>query len=190
MSLMKSMKKPSKTEKKSIPLSKVYQLIEPGPVLMVTTSFQGKDNVMSMSWHMMVDFEPPLLACVISENNYTFELLRKTRQCVLNIPTVELVKKVIAVGNIHGKDVDKFEKFNLEKSPASSGKAPLLAEAFANLECKVTDMKLAKKYNIFFLEVMKAWAWPKKGKPLTIHHCGYGNFTVDGKLIKIPSKMK
>lgn len=184
------MKNLSKEVKKPLPLSKVYQLIEPGPVLMVTTSYKGKDNVMSMSWHMMVDFEPPLIACVISENNYSHELLKKSKECVLNIPPVELINEVIAVGNIHGKDIDKFEKLKLKKSLASCVKAPLLAEAYVNLECKVTDMKLAKKYNIFFMEVVKAWISTDKKKALTIHHCGHGSFRVDGKLLKVPSKMK
>ena len=49
---------------RSYPLSKVYQTIEPGPVVLLTTAEAGRANVMTMSWHMMVDFEPPLIACI------------------------------------------------------------------------------------------------------------------------------
>ena len=55
-------------KKKSLPLSKVYQLIEPGPVVMVSTAEAKKANIMTMSWHMMIDFVPPLIALVMSED--------------------------------------------------------------------------------------------------------------------------
>lgn len=177
-------------KKKSIPLSKVYQLLEPGPVTMVTTSYKGHPNVMTMTWQMMIDFEPPIFACVISNENYTFGILKKTKECVINIPTVELVEKAVFVGNTSGRKVDKFEKFHLLQEPASQVKAPLLTECYANLECKVIDMKMATKYNIFILEVVKAWIRPTKKRARMVHHCGEGVFVVDGEVIKLPSKKK
>jgi flavin reductase (DIM6/NTAB) family NADH-FMN oxidoreductase RutF len=177
-------------KKKSLPLSKVYQLIEPGPVVMVTTSLERKANVMTMSWHMMIDFEPPIVGIVMSNRNYSFELLKKTKECVINIPTVELAEKVIGVGNTSGSKVDKFEKFHLASEAASYVKAPLLTECYANIECKVIDMKMALKYNIFIVEVVKAWVRPTKESPRMIHHCGNGVFVVDGDVISLPSGKK
>jgi flavin reductase (DIM6/NTAB) family NADH-FMN oxidoreductase RutF len=176
--------------KKNLPLSRVYQLLEPGPVVMVTTSLNGKPDIMTMSWHMMVDFEPPVVACVISNRNYTFDIIKKTKECVINIPTEELAAKVVKVGNCSGRKVDKFKKFELTQEPASFVKAPLIAECFVNLECKVIDTKMATKYNIFILEVLKGWITTSKEKVRTIHHCGNGVFAVDGKVIKLPSKKK
>ncbi len=176
--------------KKTLPLSRVYQLLEPGPVTMVTSSYKGKVNVMSMSWQTMIDFEPPILACVISDQNYSFDLIKNSKECVINIPTVEIAKKVVDVGNVSGGKVDKFQKFNLAQESASKVKAPLLSECYASLECKVIDMKMAKKYNIFILEVIKAWVRPSKKRPRTIHHAGNGVFVVDGEVIKLPSKKK
>jgi len=63
------------------PLSKVYQLLEPGPVVLLTTSFRGR--VMTLSWHMMVEFAPPVVACVASSANHSFAALRATRECVI-----------------------------------------------------------------------------------------------------------
>jgi len=57
---------------KALPLSKVYQLLKPGPVVLLTTVRRGVPNVMTMSWHMMVEFEPPQIACVVSNANYSF----------------------------------------------------------------------------------------------------------------------
>ena len=81
--------------KRVFPLSKVYGLLEPGPVVLLTTAHQGKANVMTMSWHTMMEFEPPLVGCVVSNRDFSFDALKATRQCVLNIPTVELAAKVV-----------------------------------------------------------------------------------------------
>ena len=176
--------------KKSFPLSKVYGLLEPGPVVLVTTSSGMKFNIMTMSWHMMLDFEPPLVGCVISNRNYTFNIFRKTKECVINIPTLELAEKVVGCGNSSGRKIDKFKFFGLTPMTASCVKAPLIEECYANLECKVVDVKMVAKYNLFILEVLKAWINPAMKDPRTIHHRGRGAFMVAGETIKLPSKMK
>lgn len=176
--------------KKSLPLSKVYQLIEPGPVVLVSSQRGKQPNVMAMSWHMMVDFEPPLIACVLSNRDYTFDTVRKTKECVINIPTVELARKVVACGNTSGQDMDKFKKFGLTPSAAACVRAPLIDECYANLECKVIDTTLVNKYGIFIFEVVKAWVDRSRKHPRTIHHQGNGVFVVDGKILKLPSNMK
>jgi flavin reductase (DIM6/NTAB) family NADH-FMN oxidoreductase RutF len=176
--------------KKSFPLSQVYRLLEPGPVVLVTTAGKGKANIMAMSWHTMIDFEPPIVGCVISDRNHTFSIVKATKECVINIPTVELAAKVVGCGNTSGRRVDKFKTFHLTPVAGSRVKAPLIRECYANLECKVVDMRMAAKYNLFILEVLKAWIDPSKKNPRTIHHLGRGAFMVAGKTIKLPSKMK
>jgi flavin reductase (DIM6/NTAB) family NADH-FMN oxidoreductase RutF len=173
---------------KNLPLSKVYQLLEPGPVVLLTTARKGRPNVMTLSWHMMVEFEPPLVACVVTNRDYSFAALRATRECVIAIPAVELARKVVGVGNCSGRDFDKFLAFQLTSLPAESVKAPLVAECFANLECKVIDTRFVNKYCMFVLEVIKAWIDPSQTNPKTIHHHGYGKFVVDGRTIKLKSE--
>jgi len=176
--------------KKNFPLSRVYSLLEPGPVVLLTTAQKGRPNIMTMSWQTMMEFEPPTVGCVISNRNYTFGILKATKQCVINIPTVELAAKVVGCGNTSGRKVDKFEAFELTPTPASQVDAPLVAECYANLECKLVDAKLVEKYCFFILEVLKAWIDPAKKRPRTIHHLGKGAFMVAGRTIKLPSKMK
>jgi len=176
--------------KKSFPLSKVYGLLEPGPVVLVTTARNKKPNIMTMSWYTMMEFEPPLVGCVISNRNYSFDLLKTTKECVINIPTLKIAEKVVACGNTHGAKVNKFEKFGLTPKPASQVGAPLIEECYANLECRVVDTKMVANYCFFILEVVKAWIDPKVKNPRTIHHLGSGNFMVAGKTIKLKSKMK
>ena len=176
--------------KKSFPLSKVYGLLEPGPVVLVTTAGKERANVMTMSWHTMMEFTPPLVGCVISNRNFTFDLLKTTRNCVINIPTVELAEKVVGCGNTSGRRVDKFKALGLTPETATFVKAPLIRECYANLECEVYDAKLVNKYNFFILEVLKAWIDQSKRDSRTIHHRGRGVFAVSGKTITLPSKMK
>ncbi len=176
--------------KKNLPLSQVYKLLEPGPVVMVTTVRKGRPNVMTMSWLTMMDFEPPIVGIIMGEQSYSFGNLKATKECVINIPTVELAKKVVRVGNTTGAKVDKFKTIGLTPVPATRVKPPLVKECFANLECKVIDARMAAKYNFFVLEVLKAWIDPSMKNPRTIHHQGNGNFIVDGKKIKLRSGMK
>jgi flavin reductase (DIM6/NTAB) family NADH-FMN oxidoreductase RutF len=176
--------------RKSFPLAKVYGLLEPGPVVMVTTAHGGRPNVMPMSWHTMLEFEPPLVGIVISNRNYSFGLLKAARECVIGIPTVEIAEQVVACGNTSGADVDKFSEFGLTPRPASLVGAPLIEECYANLECRMADTRMVPRYCLFVVEVVKAWIDPAVKNPQTIHHLGSGNFMVAGKRIKLKSKMK
>lgn len=174
---------------KSLPLARVYQLLEPGPVVLLTTAAKGRSNVMTMSWHMMVEFTPPLVACVVSPADHSFRALRATKECVIAVPAVALAPKVVGIGNCSGRDVDKFERFGLTPVPARMVAPPLVAECFANLECRVADTRLVNAYSLFVLEVVKAWTDPAQKDPRTIHHRGYGRFAVDGETITLASKM-
>ena len=176
--------------KRSFPLSKVYGLLEPGPVLLLTTAHKGKANVMALSWHTMMDFEPPLVGCVVSARNFSFGALTKTRECALNIPSAELASKVVGCGNVSGRHKDKFEDFDITPIPGTLVAAPLISECFANLECRIADTRLVNRYNFFVLEVLKAWTDPSLKDPRTLHHRGHGRFMIAGETIKLPSKMK
>jgi flavin reductase (DIM6/NTAB) family NADH-FMN oxidoreductase RutF len=174
---------------KDLILSKVYQLLEPGPVVLLTTAHKGHANVMTNSWHMMVEFQPPLIACVVSNANFSFAALRATKECVIAIPALEMASKIVGIGNCSGRSVDKFKRFGLTPVPAARVMPPLVAECFANLECRVVDTHLANKFNLFILEVVKAWSDPAQKNPRTIHHHGNGRFAVDGEMIKLKSRM-
>jgi len=180
----------AKNGKRSFPLSKVYQLLEPGPVVLLTTAGTARPNAMPMSWHTMMEFEPPLVGCVVSNRNHSFRALLATRECVINIPTAALVTKVVGCGNTSGRRVDKFERFGLTPAPAAQVGAPLLDECYANLECKVVDTQLVAKYCFVILEVVKAWVDPTRANPKTLHHLGRGHFMVAGRRITLPSSKK
>lgn len=178
------------TLKKPLPLSEVYRLLEPGPVVLVATALRGRPNVMTMSWHTMLDFEPPLVGCVIGERSRTFAVLRETKELTINIPAAALAKTVVACGNVSGRDVEKFKAYGLTPTPASRVRAPLVGECFAGLECRLIDETLVERYNFFVLEVLAAWIAPARTRARTLHHLGWGRFMVAGKTIALPSKMR
>lgn len=176
--------------KRNLNLAKAYTLLEPGPVVLISTAHKGRRNIMTLSWHCMMEFEPPLVGFVMSNANDSFALLKASKECVINIPTVEIAQQVVAVGNSHGRKVDKFAAFGLTAKPAAQVQAPLIAECYANLECRVVDRRLVNQYNFFILEVVKGWIDTAVKNPQTLHHRGNGVFMVAGKVIKLPSKMK
>jgi len=176
--------------KRAYPLAKVYGLLEPGPVVLVATARKGQANIMTMSWHTMMEFEPPLLGCVISGRNASFDTLKATRECVVNIPTLALAKQVVGIGNCSGRSVDKFAKYGLTAVPASLVQAPLIVECYASLECRVADTRLVNAYNFFILEVLKAWVDTAVKNPQTLHNRGNGVFAVAGAPVRLRSGMK
>lgn len=177
-------------KKRAYPLEKVYGLLETGPVVLLSTADKGRDNAMTMSWHTMMEFEPPLVGVVISGRNFSHRALKSSRECVLNIPTSDLGQQVVACGNASGRDTDKFAQYGLQRAPASKVAAPLIAQCYANLECRVVDTRFVPRYDFFVLEVVQAWTDPRCRNPETMHHRGWGSFMLAGKTVKLPSRMR
>jgi flavin reductase (DIM6/NTAB) family NADH-FMN oxidoreductase RutF len=175
--------------KRTFPLAKVYRLLEPGPVLLMATAGKACPNVMTLSWQMPMEFEPPLVGCVLSNMDYSYGLLKASRECTLNIPTADLIDQVVAVGNSSGRDTDKFQAFGLTPKPAKLVAAPLVKECYASLECRIADTRMVNRYGLFILEVVHAWVDTAVKHPKTLHHLGNGVFMVAGEDIKTTSAM-
>ncbi len=173
--------------KKNFPLAKVYSLLEPGPVILVSSAWKGRLNVMPMSWHTMIDFDPPLVGCVISGRNHSFGMIRASKECVINIPDVSIARETVACGNVSGARVDKFAKFGLTPEKAALVKAPLIKECWASLECRLHDARMAARYDLLVFKVVKAWVDPARKAPATLHHRGGEEFMVAGRRLKIRS---
>jgi flavin reductase (DIM6/NTAB) family NADH-FMN oxidoreductase RutF len=161
-----------------MPLSKAFTLIESGPVVLVTTSDGKKDNIMTISWTMVMDFTP-IFAITTGPWNYSYTALRKSKECVISIPTVELLDKVVGVGTCSGSDTDKFEKFGLTPVKGKYVRSPLIMECLANIECKVRD--IVQKHNIVVLEGIAAYFDSSRKEKRTVHAVGDGTFIVDGR---------
>lgn len=176
--------------KVELPLAEVYAVLEPGPVVLLSTAQAGRANVMPMSWHCMLEFEPPQVGCVVSAANHSFAALEATGECVLNVPSAELLDRLVACGNSHGDQVDKFASFALTAVSSAQVAVPRVEECWANLECRVIDRQLVGSYNFFILEVLQAWHDPQVTAPRTLHHRGYGKFMIAGEEVQSGSAMR
>ena len=161
-------------------LSQAFTLMEPGPVVLVTTHDGQKNNIMTISWTMVLDFTP-VFAITTGEWNHSFAALRKHRECVIAIPTIDLLDTVVGIGTCSGADTDKFAKFKLTPVPAKLVRPPLIKECLANMECKVID--IVQKHNIVVLEAVAAYIDTERKEQRTVHAVGDGTFIVDGRKI-------
>jgi flavin reductase (DIM6/NTAB) family NADH-FMN oxidoreductase RutF len=162
------------------PFANVRRFLEPGPIVLVSSAHQGETNIMTMGWHMIMEFEPSLIGCYIWTANHSFEMIRKSKQCVINVPTADLAAKVVGIGNSSGRDIDKFAEFALTAKPGTHVGAPLIEQCYANLECRLADSSLIRKYSLFVFEVVKAHVATAPKHPKTIHYRGDGEFMISG----------
>jgi flavin reductase (DIM6/NTAB) family NADH-FMN oxidoreductase RutF len=166
--------------KKDFPVSNVRRFLEPGPIVLVSSAHKSETNIMTMGWHMIMEFQPSLIGCYIWTQNHSFEMIRKSKQCVINIPTEDIAAKVVKVGNSSGRNIDKFVEFGLTAKPATEVRAPLIDECYANFECRLVDSSLIRKYSLFVFEVVKAHVATAPKYPKTIHYRGDGEFMISG----------
>ena len=176
--------------KRDFPVEEIRRFIEPGPVVLVSSAWKGERDIMTMGWHMVMEFEPSLVGCYVWTENHSRELIRKSRECVINVPTVDMAETVVGIGNSSGAEIDKFEAFGLTARKAKKVSAPLIAECHANLECRLVDTSLIRKYSLFVFEVVKAHAAMRPKYPRTIHYRGDGQFMVAGRNLNLRRKFK
>lgn len=174
----------------SLPAEKAYRILESGPVILVSTrGTDGRANLMTVGFHMMMLHDPPLVGVVIGPWDYSHQALSDTRECVLAVPTVELTEKVVEIGNCSGETEDKFARFGLTPVPAQWVNAPLVRECWANLECKVVDDIWMRRYDLWVLEVKRIWLDSSRQDVRLVHHQGDGCFSMDGETIDLRDRM-
>lgn len=169
--------------KKDFPVEQVRRFLEPGPIILVSSAYKGEHNVMTMGWHMILGVEPSLVGCYLWDANHSFDMVRKSKECVINIPEAGLAASVINIGNTSGRSVDKFRKFKLTAEKGDVVKAPLVGECYANFECKLYDASLINAYNLFVFEVVKAHVPTRPKYPQTLHYRGDGLFMIAGPTV-------
>lgn len=171
--------------KRDFPVADVRRYLEPGPIVLVTSHYKGRANIMTMGWHAVMEFSPSLVGCCVSRANHSHAMIRGSGECVINVPTRDLARIVVAIGNCSGADVDKFTRFGLTPVSAANVGAPLIAECHSSFECRVHDRRLVRDYDFFVLEVVKAHVAARPKWPTTIHYRGEGVFMVSGRQIDL-----
>jgi flavin reductase (DIM6/NTAB) family NADH-FMN oxidoreductase RutF len=172
-----------RTTKKDYPVANVRHFLEPGPVVLVSSKWKSQTNIMTMGWHMVMEFSPSLIGCVIASGNHSHDLIRRSEECVINIPAASLVDTVVGIGNCSGQEVDKFQKFDLTAVAGSRVAAPLIKECYASFECRLYDAAMIDRYDLFVFEVVKAHVSPDADRQESLHYQGMGQFMLSGKSI-------
>lgn len=162
------------------PIENVRRFLEPGPVVLVSTAWRGQRDVMTLGWHMVMGFAPSLWACYLWNENHSFALARRSRECVINLPTADIVDTVVRIGNSTGAQIDKFEAFGLTTTPGTVVAAPRIRECWASFECRLYDGSQINKHNLFIWEVVRAHVARTPKTPRTVHYRGDGRFMVSG----------
>ena len=169
--------------KRSVSPETVRRHLEPGPIVLVTSSWRGKTNIMTMGWHMMIGFEPALVGTYIWDRNHSFDMIRSAKSCVINVPTADMLDTVVRIGNCSGEDTDKFELFGLSARKAARVSAPTIAQCYASFECRLHDVAMIDDYSLFIWEVVAAHVSPSPKNPHTIHYRGDGEFMLGGEAV-------
>lgn len=177
-------------DKQDFPLTEIRRHLEPGPIVLVSSAHEGKRNIMTMGWHMMMGFAPALFGCYIWHHNRSHDMIRGSRQCVINVPTFELIDTAIAIGNSSGGEIDKFDEFGLTAVEADKVAAPLIGECYASFECELEDDHLAAERCFFIWRVVKAHVAASPKNPKTFHYRGDGEFMVAGRAVSRRSAFK
>lgn len=171
-------------KKQDFPVDQVRHWLEPGPVVLVSSRSGDQTDIMTMGWHTVMEFSPSLVGCVIARANHSFGLIRRSGECVINLPTAALVDSVARIGNSSGAAIDKFAAFGLTPEPAQRVGAPLIRECHASFECRLFDDALVERYGFFVFEVVKAHVARTPRRPQTLHYSGDGAFMLSGKTIR------
>lgn len=171
------------TAKQDFPVSEVRRYLEPGPVVLISSRWQGRDNIMTLGWHTILEFTPSLWGAMISSGNHSHRMIRESRECVVNLPTFDMVDAVSRIGNSDGENLNKFEEFGLTRSDSVEVSAPGIGECHASFECKLCDDTLVDKRNFFVFEIIRAVVAKQPAHPKTLHYIGNGAYVTAGEVI-------
>ncbi|MBN1425596.1 flavin reductase family protein [Candidatus Fermentibacteria bacterium] len=125
---------------------------------LVTCGEPGRANIIAVSFCMPVSKEPPMVACAIGTGMHSCELIRESREFVVNVPTEEMARQIYYCGVHSGRDVDKFKETGSTPMPARRVKAPIIGECVAHVECRVVHGLVTGDKTLWVAEVVDAYA--------------------------------
>jgi len=129
-------------------------MLSPLPPALITSADKDKINVMTAAWTGIICSEPVITYVSIRPSRYSHELIKKSKEFVINLPTVKIAEAVDTVGVKTGKDMDKFALTGLTPEPSSMVKAPQIAECPVSMECKVLETRSFGTHDMFLAEVI------------------------------------
>ena len=146
---------------------KAGNMLYPLPAVMVSVSDgEGNDNIITVAWAGTVCTNPPMVSISVRPSRFSYDMLRKTGEFVINLTTEKLAYATDYCGVRSGRDVDKFKEMKLTKEKADFVKVPMIAESPVSIECKVRQVLELGSHHMFLADVLAA-------KPLVYSHGEY-----------------
>ena len=181
--------------RQDVELARCTRLLNHGPVTIVTSQHDGRANVMSASWAMPLDFDPPKVVVVIDSHTLTRRLVEASGVFGLQLPGVACARQTLAVGTSNGVEIDKFAAFDLRTFRGRQIDVPMLADCVAWFECKVIPDD-AQRHDLILAEVVAAYAdsrvyshnrWHFEATPelRTCHYVAGGTFFATGEPFEV-----
>ncbi|MBN1899303.1 MAG: flavin reductase family protein [Spirochaetes bacterium] len=174
---------------KKIDLKYAYRLINHGPLVVVSARYNNSETFTPISWNMPVEHEPPLVAITVSKENFVDQLIHRSKSFCLNILEAEHVRRIIRMGEVSGKDVDKIAMTGMSKAECKKINAPYLLQSIGVAECELIKTVTIEEVDIFIARVVYARANDKFKNGLwdgsrirTVHHLGKYKFVTTKEL--------
>jgi len=170
---------------------KGLRLLNPGPLVLITSKYQGKSNIVTAAWTSPVSHSPPLVAISLSTKRFSHIIIGNSKEFTINIPSIEFLDKVLLCGSESGRNINKFKEYKLKEVRGKKVSCPSIKECFGFLECKVIDSFLCGDHYLFIGEIVNCEV--EKGfykeyidieKVKFINHLGGPYFTYSGELIE------
>lgn len=146
-------------EKVEVSVSSSYRLLHPMHIVLVScVGKRGRPNIITLAWAMPTSINPPLVAVSIAPRRHSYLLIEKTKEFVVNIPTMDILNETLFCGRKSGKYYDKFKETGLTASRSRKVKTPIIKECVAHLECKLHSQLTTGDHTIFVGEIVEAYA--------------------------------
>lgn len=141
-------------EKRALEPRLAARILEPGPLVLVTSLYRAQHNVMTAGWLLPLGFDPPRIGVAIHPGRLTHEFISRSEAFALNVPTIDLLNAVHRCGIESGRDGDKFLTAGLTPTDAAEVEAPLVEECVAHIECGLVERLSLADHDLFVGEVL------------------------------------
>ena len=160
-------------------------MLYPVPAVMVSCQREGgKPNIITVAWAGTICSDPAMLSISVRKNRYSYDIIKETKEFVVNLTTKQLCRATDYCGVRSGRDVDKFKEMKLTKEKADFVKVPMIAESPVSIECKVRQVLELGSHHMFLADVLAVHADPQymdekkkfhlnDAKPLVYSHGEY-----------------
>ena len=126
----------------------------PLPAVMVSCGTMEKSNIITVAWTGIINTNPPMVYISLRPSRYSYELIKKQGEFVINLTNKELARATDWCGVRSGSKFDKFKEMRLHKEKANFVKCPMIKESPVSVECKVKEIKELGSHHMFIAEIL------------------------------------